>query len=72
VHEGPGLAEAYTLAGLILLEDRRDPAAAYQYLLTALELEPDRATAEEVRSALRRIDALQPRSVGRLYRPHPW
>jgi tetratricopeptide (TPR) repeat protein len=72
VHEGPGLAEAYTLAGMILLEDRRDPAAAYQYLLTALELEPDRATAEEVRSALRRIDALQPRSVGRLYRPHSW
>jgi membrane associated rhomboid family serine protease len=72
VQSGPGLAEAYALAGLILLEDRRDPAAAYQYLLTALELDPDPATAEEVRSALRRIDGLQARNVGRLYRPHSW
>ncbi len=72
VHDGPGLAEAYALAGLILLEDRRDPAAAYQYLLTALELSPDAATADEVRSALRRIDGSQARNVGRLHRPHPW
>jgi membrane associated rhomboid family serine protease len=72
VHEGPGLAEAYALAGMILLEDRRDPAAAYQYLLTALELDPGPATAEEVRSALRRIDGLQVRNVGQLHRPHPW
>jgi membrane associated rhomboid family serine protease len=72
VHDGPGLAEAYALAGLILLEDRRDPAAAYQYLLTALELSPDPATAEEVQSALRRIDGLQVRDFGRLHRPHSW
>jgi membrane associated rhomboid family serine protease len=72
VHDGPGLAEAKALAGLILLEDRRDPAAAYQYLLTALELSPDPATADEVRSALRRIDGLQVRNYGRLHRPHPW
>jgi len=72
VPSGPGLAEAHALAGLILLEDRRDPAAAYQYLLTALELDPDPGTAEEVRSALRRIDGLQARNVGRLYRPHSW
>jgi membrane associated rhomboid family serine protease len=72
MHDGPGLAEAYALAGLILLEDRRDPAAAYQYLLTALELSPDPATAEEVRSALRRIDGLQVRNYGRLHTPHPW
>jgi membrane associated rhomboid family serine protease len=72
VSDGPGLAEAHALAGLILLEDRRDPAAAYQYLLTALELSPDPATADEVRSALRRIDGLQVRNVGRLHRPHPW
>ncbi|HEY7515574.1 MAG TPA: rhomboid family intramembrane serine protease [Vicinamibacteria bacterium] len=72
VHDGPGLADAYALAGLILLEDRRDPAAAYQYLLTALELSPDAATADEVRDALRRIDGSQARNVGRLHRPHPW
>jgi membrane associated rhomboid family serine protease len=72
VQDGARLAEAYALAGAILLEDRRDPAAAYQYLLTALELDPDAATAAEVRSALRRIDGLQVRNVGRLHRPHPW
>ena len=68
----PGLAEAYALAGLILLEDRRAPTTAYQYLLTALELEPDPATEAEVRQALRRIDGMQVRNVGRLHRPHPW
>ena len=39
---GRGLAEVYALAGTILLEDRREPTAAYQYLLTALELGPGR------------------------------
>ncbi len=72
VRDGESLPEAHALAGLILLEDRHDPAAAYQYLRTALELEPDPATAAEVRGALRRIDELQVRNIGRLHRPHPW
>lgn len=72
VSGGAGLAEAYALAGLILLDDRREPAAAYQYLLTALELGPDPATAAEVRRGLLTIDALQKRQVGRLHTPHRW
>ena len=38
---GPGLAEVYALAGFILLEDKGEATAAYQYLLTALELGPE-------------------------------
>jgi len=72
VPRGPGVAEAYALAGLVLLEDKREPAAAYQYLLTALEMDPDPATAAEVRRGLQAIDALQKRQVGRLHTPHRW
>ncbi len=69
VGRGPGLADAFALAGLILLDDRHEPAAAYQYLLTALELEPGPETAAEVRRGLLTIDALQKRRIGRLYSP---
>jgi membrane associated rhomboid family serine protease len=69
---GPGLAEAYALLGSILLEDRGEPTAAYQYLLTALELDPPPATAAEVRRGLAAIDALQKRQVGRLHGPRRW
>ena len=69
VPRGPGLAEAYALAGMILLEDRREPTAAYQYLLTALELQPRPETAAVVRQELAAIEALQKRRVGRLRRP---
>src|SRR6266511_154286 len=62
-------ADAFALAGLILLDDRHEPAAAYQYLLTALELEPDPETAAEVRRGLLTINALQKRQIGRLYSP---
>ena len=72
VARGPGLAEVHALAGLILLDDRREPAAAYQYLLTALELGPDPETAVEVRRGLLTIDALQKRQIGRLHTPHRW
>jgi hypothetical protein len=57
---------------LILLEDHREPAAAYQYLLTALELDPEPATAAEVRRGLAAIDALQKRQIGRLHTPRRW
>jgi membrane associated rhomboid family serine protease len=66
---GEGLAEVYGLAGLILLEDKHEPTAAYQYLLTALELGPRPETAVEIRRELAAIEAQQRRSVGRLHRP---
>ena len=69
VPRGPGLAEAHALAGMILLDDRREPAAAYQYLLTALELHPRPETAALVRQELAAIEELQKRRVGHLRRP---
>ncbi len=69
---GPGLAEVYALLGSILLEDQREPAAAYQYLLTALEMDPEPATAAEVRRGLAAIDALQKRQIGTLRTPRRW
>jgi membrane associated rhomboid family serine protease len=66
---GEGLAEAYALAGMILLEDRAEPTAAYQYLLTALETGPRPETAALVRRELAAIEALQKRRVGHLRRP---
>jgi membrane associated rhomboid family serine protease len=71
-HVGEGLAEAYALAGAILLQDMGEPTAAYQYLLSALELSPDAATRAEVRDRLREIEALQKRRVGRLHSPNDW
>jgi membrane associated rhomboid family serine protease len=72
VAQGAGLAEAYALAGTILLEDRREPAAAYQYLLTALELGLPPETAAAVRRELLAIEELQKRQVGRLHAPPRW
>jgi membrane associated rhomboid family serine protease len=72
VPHGAGLAEAHALAGAILLEDRREPAAAYQYLLTALELGLRPETAAAVRRELLAIEELQKRQVGRLHAPPRW
>jgi len=72
VPRGEGLAEVYALAGSILLEDRREPAAAYQYLLTALELEPRPETAAAVRRGLQVIEEMQKRRVGRMHAPPRW
>jgi hypothetical protein len=69
---GDGLAEVYALAGTILLEDRREPTAAYQYLLAALELGPRPETAAAVRQELAAIEDLQKRRVGRLHAPPRW
>ena len=60
------VAEVYALAGLILLADKREPTAAYQYLLTALELGPHTDTEAEIRRELASIESLQRRPVGRL------
>ncbi len=72
VPRGEGLAEVYALAGTILLEDRGEPTAAYQYLLTALELHPRTETAEAVRQELAAIEGLQKRRVGRLHATPRW
>jgi membrane associated rhomboid family serine protease len=69
VRQGPGLAEVYAASGLLLLEERHEPAAAYQYLLTALELGPRPDTEAAVRRALQEIEVLQKRRVGQLRRP---
>jgi hypothetical protein len=66
---GPGLAELYAATGKLLLEDLGNPTAAYQYLLTALELDPRPPTEADVRRALHEIEALQKRRVGQLRRP---
>jgi membrane associated rhomboid family serine protease len=70
VPRGEGLAEVYALAGIILLDDRREPTAAYQYLLTALEMGPRPETVDAVRRNLAVIEGLQKRRIGRL-RPGP-
>jgi hypothetical protein len=69
VPTGEGMAEVYALAGMILLDDRHEPTAAYQYLLTALEMGPRPETAAAVRQELAAIESLQKRRVGQLRRP---
>jgi membrane associated rhomboid family serine protease len=69
VPRGSGLADACALAGVILFEDLHEPTAAYQYLLTALELHPRPDTEASVRRALAAIEDLQKRRVGQLRRP---
>jgi hypothetical protein len=65
----PGIAEAYALAGGILLDDRRDATAAYQYLVAGLKLGPKPETAVEIRRRLAAIEALQKRRLGTLRGP---
>jgi membrane associated rhomboid family serine protease len=69
---GEGLAEAYAQAGTILLEEKGNAAASYQYLLSALDLGPSPETAAAVRRDLAAIEAMQKRRVGRLHRPPVW
>ncbi len=63
---GPGRADLHGLAGSILLEDRRDVAAAYQQLVAALRSEPSPATEAAVRRELAAIEAQQRWHPGRL------
>jgi membrane associated rhomboid family serine protease len=57
---GPGLAEAHLGLGRLLLK-HGEATTAYQYLLSALELDPTPAAAAEAREALRAIEELQRR-----------
>jgi membrane associated rhomboid family serine protease len=72
VPQGEGLPEVYALAGRILLEDQGEPTAAYQYLLTALDLGPRPETVAAVRQGLAAIEELQKRQVGRLHATPRW
>jgi membrane associated rhomboid family serine protease len=72
VPRGPRLAAVYLLAGLILLEEKGQPTAAYQYLLSSLDLEPSPEVAAAAVAALRKIEALQKRRVGHLHAHRKW
>jgi tetratricopeptide (TPR) repeat protein len=56
---GPGAAEAHTNAGLLQLHAFREPTAAYQHLVDALDLDPAPATEEHIRKALAEIAGQQ-------------
>ncbi len=72
VPRGKGLAAVYLLAGLILLRDKAEPTAAYQYLLSSLDLEPTPEAAAAAVGALREIEALQKRRIGQLHARRDW
>lgn len=63
-----GMAEAYALAGFILLDDRDDAPAAYQYLFTALQLGATPETTAKIHRSLDAIESQQKLHVGRLRR----
>lgn len=62
----PGVAEAYALAGFLVLDARHDMTAAYQYLVAALKLGVKPETAAEIRRTLAAIEARQKLQIGRL------
>ena len=64
-----GIADAYALAGFILLNDRHDATAAYQYLVAALQLGASPETTAEIHQSLATIEAQQRLHVGRVRRP---
>ena len=68
---GATLAEVYALAGEILLEDLGQPTAAYQYLLTALQVGLPPPAAAAVQRELAAIEGMQKRRIGRLHSPPP-
>jgi len=65
-----GMAEVYALAGFLLLGNKGEATAAYQYLLTALDLGPTPQTAVAVRRELATIEAQQRLHPGQYPRPH--
>jgi membrane associated rhomboid family serine protease len=69
---GPGLAGAHLLAGQILLQEMHEPTAAYQYLLTTLDLEPSPREAQAAVEGLRAVEALQKRRIGTLRTARDW
>ncbi len=72
VPRGPSLAAVHLLLGLILLRDKGQPTAAYQYLLSSLDLDPSPEVAATATAALREIEALQKRRFGQLHARREW
>jgi membrane associated rhomboid family serine protease len=62
---GPGAAEAHAYAGLLQLRAFREPTAAYQHLVEALEYDPSPDLESRIRGALADIAALQKYPVPR-------
>jgi membrane associated rhomboid family serine protease len=60
-----GIAEAYAAVGFILLDDRHDATAAYQYLIKALQLGATPETTEKVNRSLASIESQQRLHVSR-------
>jgi len=52
-------------AGFVLLEDMREPTAAYQHFLAALDLDPEPELAAMARRGIAAIEALQKLWIGR-------
>jgi hypothetical protein len=64
---GPGAAEAHAYAGLIQLHALREPTAAYQHLVEALDYDPPPELETMVRRALAEIAARQKFQVPRVH-----
>jgi membrane associated rhomboid family serine protease len=62
---GPMAAAAHVGLGRIQLDHRGEVAPAYQHFLDALDLNPDRDTADRARMALAEIAARQKYNIGR-------
>lgn len=56
---GPRRDEAHVAAGFVLLEDLREPTAAYQHFLDALDLDPDPEIAALARHGIATVESLQ-------------
>jgi membrane associated rhomboid family serine protease len=64
---GPGAAEAHAYAGLLQLHAFREPAAAYQHLVGALDFDPSPGLESQIRRGLADIEALQKFRVPRFH-----
>ena len=63
----PGMGEAYALAGAIILDDRHDGTAAFQYLVRALQLGVTPQTRAEIGRRLAAIESRQKLQIGTLH-----
>ncbi len=64
---GPGAAEAHAYAGLLLLHALREPTAAYQHLVEALDYDPGPELTAMIRRGLLDIESQQKMQVPRLH-----
>ncbi len=64
---GPGAAEAHAYAGLIQLHALREPTAAYQHLVEALDYDPPPELESMIRRAIAEIAARQKFQVPRVH-----